>query len=268
LAFNNNPDWSSLDLRGQQQTGRAHYGIKIGNDFLAYCYIRKNACTAFKNLFLDKSPWRRLVWRKRNPGIKLLNRFHRLTTQKAQQATKRVMVYRDPVARLTSLYCNKFVHQKDCDDIFANYQMLTGKDPGEATFRSLVNSYVKRVCDGDEIDCHLYTQASHLMPIDYNAVICIDSLYASMSKLLGTDIGNQYFSTPASPGHASASTQDTNINRLADTPTSTWQLQHLLKTKTIKLTSQHLLGDSISYSNRTFYGEDSGLIKQIKRKWT
>ena len=261
MASNKLPEWTSLDRRGQHQQGRAHYDINIGKDFLAYCYIRKNACTAFKNLFLGKSPWLRLVWKKRNPGIKLLNSFHRLTTQKDQQATIRVRVYRDPVARLTYLYCNKFVHQKDCDDIFANYQMLTGKDPGEATFRSLVNGYVKRVCDGGEIDWHLYTQASHLMPIDYNAVICIDSLYASTSKLLGTDIGNQYFSTPANPSRSSASVQDTSSSHLADT--SATQLQQLLKTKTINVTSQQLLDEPLSNSIRTIYAEDFELIKQI-----
>ncbi|MCP9943160.1 sulfotransferase family 2 domain-containing protein [Cyanobium sp. ATX 6E8] len=264
MAFNNNPEWTSLDRTGQQQTGRAHYGINIGKEFLSYCYIRKNACTAFKNLFLDKSPWRRLIWNKRNPGIKLLNGFHRLTIRKAQQANIRVMVYRDPVARLTSLYRNKFVHQKDCDDIFANYQMLTGKDPGEATFRSLVEGYAKRVCDGDEIDCHLYTQTSHLMPIDYNAVICIDNLYASMSKLLGTDIGNQYFSTPANPSRSSISAQDPNSICLADTPAS--QLQELLRNKAINLTSQQLLDEILSNSIRKIYAEDFELIKQIEPK--
>ena len=264
MASNIQPDWTSLDRRGQQQTGRAHYGIKINNDFLSYCYIRKNACTAFKNLFLAKSPWRRLVWKKNNPGIKLLNSFHRLTIQKAQEATIRVMVYRDPIARMTSLYRNKFVNQKDCDDIFANYQMLTGKDPGEATFRSLVNGYAKRICDGDEVDCHLYTQTSHLMPVNYNAVICIDRLYVSMSKLLGTDIGNQYFSTPANPSRPSTSMQDTNSSCLADTPAR--QLRELLQAQTISLTSQHLLDDSISNSIRTIYAEDFELIKQIELK--
>jgi len=261
VASNNNREWTSLDRTGQQQTGRAHYGINIGKEFLSYCYIRKNACTAFKNLFLDKSPWRRLIWNKRNPGIKLLNGFHRLTIRKAQQANIRVMVYRDPVARLTSLYRNKFVHQKDCDDIFANYQMLTGKDPGEATFRSLVEGYAKRVCDGDEIDCHLYTQTSHLMPIDYNAVICIDNLYASMSKLLGTDIGNQYFSTPANPSRTASSAQDANGSYFTDTPAH--QLQQLLQNKTISLTSQQLLDDTLLKSIHTIYAEDFELIKQI-----
>lgn len=176
------------------------------------------------------------------------------------------MVYRDPVARLTSLYRNKFVYQNDCDDIFANYQMITGKDPIEATFRSLVCTYAKRVNDGDEIDCHLHTQTSHLMPIKYNAVICIDSLYASMSKLLGADIGNQYFSTPANPSRSSTSTQDTNNTCFADTPAR--QLQELLQTKTISLTSQQLLDETLSDSIHTIYAEDFELIKQIELRKT
>ena len=264
MASNKIPEWTSLDRRGQHQKGRAHYGINIGEDFLSYCYIRKNACTAFKNLFLDKPPWRRLIWRKHNPGIKLLNGYHKLTTRKAQQANTRVMVYRDPIARLTSLYRNKFIDQKDCNEIFSNYHKLTGKDPSAATFRSLVNGYAKRVCDGDEIDCHLYTQTSHLMPIDYNAVIYTDNLYASMSKLLGAEIGNQYFSTPANPSSSSAKTQDENISCLADIPAR--QLQQLLQSKAINLTSPQLPDETLSNSIHKIYAEDFELIKQIEHR--
>lgn len=261
MASNKLPEWTSLDRRGHHQQGRAHYGINIGTDFFAYCYIRKNACTAFKNLFLGKSPWRRLVWKKRNPGIKLLNGFHKLTIHKAQQANIKAMVYRDPVARLTSLFRNKFVDEKDCDEIFVNYQMLTGDDPGEVTFRSLVNSYAKRVCDGDEIDSHLYTQTSHLMPINYNAVICIDNLYASMSTLLGAEIGNQYFSTPANPSRSAAGSQDKIVTCLADIPAR--KLRQLLQKKDTSLTSRQLLDDSLSESIHTIYAEDYELIRQI-----
>ena len=46
------------------------------------------------------------------------------------------MACRDPVARPTSLHCNKFIHQENWDNIFANDQVRTGQDPGEATFHS------------------------------------------------------------------------------------------------------------------------------------
>lgn len=264
MAFKNDPDWTSLDRREQQQLGRAHYGIKIGANLIAYCYIRKNACTAFKNLFLDKSPWRPLVWSKRNPGIKLLNRFHRLTIAKAQEAGLRIVVYRDPITRLTSLYRNKFIHQKDCDDIFANYQLLTGEDPSRASFRSLVNSYAMRVCNGDEIDCHLYTQASHLMPINYNAAICIDNLHTSMTKLLGPRIGNQYFSIPANQSQALGCTTEESHPFLADTPAS--KLREMWLTKNINLTSKKLLDEALLESIHTIYAEDFELVRQLEVK--
>jgi hypothetical protein len=263
VAFNNNPEWASLDRTGQQQTGRAHYGINIDKIFPSYCYIYKTACTAFENLFLDKSQRRRLAWKQHNPGIKLLSSCQRLIIRKAQQANIRIMAYRGPSTRPTSLFRNKFIRQKYCDDIFANHQMPTSKDPGEANFRSLVNGHVQRVCDRDEIDRHLYTQTGHSKSIDHNTVICVDNLYASTGKLLSEDIGNLYFSTSANPSSSSLSAQGTSSIYIADTRAS--KLQKLFQNETISLKSQRLLEDILPESIHKIYAEDLGLSKRIER---
>lgn len=82
-----------------------------------------------------------------------------------------------------------------------------------------------------------------------------------MSSLLGAEIGNQYFSTPANPSRSAAGSQDKIVTSLADIPAR--KLRQLLQRKDTSLTSRQLLDDSLSESIHTIYAEDYELIRQI-----
>lgn len=253
----------TLDRRQHDQPGRPHYEINLEGTRIVYCYVRKNACTAFKNLFLGESRWRWAVRHRKNPGIKLLNGFHKATPEKAATADFQIFIYRDPVERTASLYLNKFVHQRNCEDIFRNYHRLTGRDPESVSFRGLIDHYISRLRDGDAVDCHVWTQASHLMPLNYNTVIPINNLKASIQEILGTRIAEKYFSTPANPSRPSEHVApEKPLPCIADEPAS--KLRDLWLSRSSPLNKEQLIDQAAEEKLREAYQADYALIKQIE----
>ena len=178
-------DFSRRDL----VSWKNHFKIEIGGNIISYCYIRKNACSAFKNFFSACSRFQNI------PGegtLQFMMRCHRATLEDVRHSDYIICVLRDPVARAISLFQNKFIQQCGNVDIFKNYELITGHDPVQASFREFVEIYLSKPLDS--LDPHAHTQASHLMPVKYNAAIIIEELEKEMSNIVGEDISRSFFS--------------------------------------------------------------------------
>lgn len=168
-----------------------HYTIKIGGKTYIYCYIRKNASTAFKRFFLGESRYADKYDEERPLGF--MGKYHatvRLDFKKKDASS--LVVIRDPVARLISLYLNKFVVRDGNQDIFQNYQRMTGKDPNDATFLDFLRNYIAPF-DFNEIDCHAIPQVDHLQPVVYSAPVRFEYLYNDIRLALGDTLAERYF---------------------------------------------------------------------------
>lgn len=178
-----------LDLRGHEQfTGKPHYTIAVGEQTLAYCYIRKNACSAFKSWMLAESPHSQ---EKDESALQFLNRHHKASLSDVRTSAFRVCVLRDPLARVVSAYRNKFIQQSGHADIFANYGRITGRSPQSASFADFVQAYLSRPFE--ELDPHMWSQAAHLLPVRYNVALLMDEVPGAMARILGKSRAAAHF---------------------------------------------------------------------------
>jgi hypothetical protein len=172
----------------QTLKGRAHYLIDVDGMSLAYCYIRKNACSAFKKFIIDTSDVAK------NPDendMRFMARAHLADLQDVRAADHRICILRDPIDRAASVYVNKFVAQTGNADIFKSYADRTGRPPHLATFSDFVEYYLSLPLE--TLDVHVYPQASHLMPVDYDVALMIDQVYSGMVEVLGVEIADVFF---------------------------------------------------------------------------
>lgn len=166
--------------------------MQIGDESIVYCYIRKNACSAFKGLFLKESKYRSANYRVNN--YKSLFFYHRVRfVCSARRAKWRVFVYRDPFDRTVSFFRNKLIAQRDSRAAERNVLELTGVDPNKLTFSSFVQRYI--TLPQHVIDPHARTQRSHLLDLDYNCVSTLATLHSDMKTVLGARLADRYFAT-------------------------------------------------------------------------
>ncbi len=96
--------------------GGLHFTFELAGKRVVYCYIRKNASSAFKKLIVDCSPFSNLMKENENP-IHFLYKYHKSTAKDFSRADHIIFVYRDPIERILSLFKNKFIQQIGAQDI-------------------------------------------------------------------------------------------------------------------------------------------------------
>lgn len=162
----------SFDNRLASGEGCPHLGFMLGGKRIAYAYIRKNACSAFKLAlgFSPSAPFNEVEPR---------NRWKRWHWYHAK-----IFVWRDPEERLVSLYKNKILDRKDASDILPSYQSAMGEDPSTfekfAEFASL------------GADPHCLPQYDHLKPIRYSHAIPLAQLHEAMAEIVGTEAAKPF----------------------------------------------------------------------------
>ena len=176
-----------LDNTESPKKGRAHYLIKIGGVSYSYCYIRKNAYSAFKDLFRNESSFRM----DRGSSLANMSYYHSCSIDEVENSDFRIVILREPISRVASVFQNKFIQQLGFEDIFFNYRQITGSDPYTATFNDLIFQYLKNPLIS--LDVHLHPQSWHLYPIRYNAACEIKDLYEMSINIFGRTIADRYF---------------------------------------------------------------------------
>jgi hypothetical protein len=239
-------------------TGKSHFVLRLGDTTLAYCYIRKNACSSFKRLFAEQSPHTAQMPADGNP-IRAMRRFHAARSLRELEACDhRIFVYRCPLRRVSSLFVNKFVMRREHDSTFENYRSLTGADPTDASFADLVERYL-RAHPWRALDLHLLPQAHHLHPIRYTDAIHIDELCREMTGILGADLGPRYFCTPV---NASVGTPMDPAADAADTPART--LTEAYRREGVIPRHANLVHGRLATALAEAYADDLALLARLR----
>lgn len=181
----------NLDLRDDILShGKGHFFFEVEGRRFAYAYIRKNACSAFKDLICDTSEQADFP-EFSGSQLEFMGQFHKIrTAEMLESCDTRIFVYRDPFERAISVFVNKFVVQTGNTAIFENYRQETNSNPNAATFESFLRTYCR---DFRKRDVHIERQSRHLLPVHYEAALAIGDLHSGMTGLIGADLADRYF---------------------------------------------------------------------------
>ena len=192
-----------------------HFGFEMRGKRLLYCYIRKNACSAFKRMITVRSPERAKL-DGFSSRLKFLRRFHGVRDIRAEEYDHTIFVYRDPVERLVSVWRNKFVQRDGHDDVFASYAAVTGRDPERASFAEFLEVYMARPLP--ELNVHLHPQAACLAAIRYSDALPLRNLHDHMVPIIGAKPAARFFrqATNASAAPAGKAPEDARARSSED----------------------------------------------------
>lgn len=167
-----------------------HFLFTVDKRRIVYCRIRKNGCSAMNRFIVATSPMRGTEGPR---GFAFLRRHHAVANRKQLMAAHhRMVIVREPVERLRSLYVNKFVQRRGFQDIFDSYRRVTGQDPETATFPAFVLDYVARLGE-IPLDPHVWPQAWHLCNVTYDRVLLLRNLKDEMVEIVGPKRAEQFF---------------------------------------------------------------------------
>lgn len=176
-----------------RNVGESHYIFESGGKRIAYCYIRKNASTAFKRLIIDVSPYSEAV-AQCGSRIRFMDNYHReMLLDRLEACDVRMFVYRDVFQRMASLFVNKFVLRKGAGDISMDLSRRLGMPEDAVSFSAFVKNYLGQAQDVNQLDPHVWEQIYHLRPIHYTHAIAVDQLEGEMSSIIGPGLASEYF---------------------------------------------------------------------------
>lgn len=170
-----------------------HFIINIGGVDYVYVYIRKNACSAWKKVFVAESVHYGEVEKNLRP-IEFMNKFHRVSSLDAVTSVNRkIVILRDPVIRVYSAFINQIVMRMDRQySLHRSIEQVTGKPIGRLNFSEFVNLYLINT-DPGEIDGHFQPQHSALLDIEYSDVWDLSTLHQKSAELFGAPFADRYF---------------------------------------------------------------------------
>ncbi len=246
----------TLDNRsGPNKHELGHFWFNARGKRIAYCYIRKNACTAFKQIICETSSQANFSEFEGNQ-MTFMGEHHRLeSTQEIMDCNERIFVYRDPNERLISLYINKFVSRDQNDHIFRRFEEETNLSPDKASFRDFVMVYCREPFELK--DPHVRPLEHHLARVKYTWAIPMSELSAAMEVLLGRVTAKQYFSVPTN-----STSYGSDADSLFDQPSCDLR-QRLLKSG--KLPSKRSMMDKeLEQVVRQRYSCDYELVERLE----
>lgn len=177
----------------QNQKINQHFIIKINGVDYVYVYIRKNACSAWKKVFVAESVHRVDAEKSLRP-IEFMIKYHRATSLvDIISINRKIVILRDPVIRVYSAFINQIVMRMDRQySLHRSIEYVTGKPIGRINFSEFVNLYLTKV-DPDEIDGHFQSQHSALLDVEYSDVWELSQLHQRSTALLGESFADRYF---------------------------------------------------------------------------
>lgn len=211
-------------LRGRRpllyKNAGVHLRLPKPYDHIVYVYIRKNGCSAFKRWLLHDMSQRRGP----EADISIVAKRYAISMEWELAHTTRLLVLRDPVERMCSLYRNKFIQRRGAEDILQSFEGATGIQGQKASFNCFVDKYLRLILKNDpfwgaKIDPHCFLQAQHLWPITYDQVVMMDDLPEASLEIFSEEVATSFFqsrvnSTPTMAEHNPHS--NTPANRLIE----------------------------------------------------
>ncbi|WP_372574003.1 sulfotransferase family 2 domain-containing protein [Ruegeria jejuensis] len=244
-----------MDRLGRR--GELHLHGQVGDVRLGYCYIRKNACSSFKRLFMD------LAEADYDPAsgerpIDFLVKHQMMRSVDAPLCDRIVFVYRDPVARIVSLFKNKFIMRSGHEDLFRKYPALAGEDPDQTTFRRFATHYLRE--DFTALDRHVLPQVWHLKRFRYTDAIPIGALHDRMRSIIGQPLADQYFSQPVN----ATKSQKAYLPKAMDIPSA--ELSRRFTDMGTMPQDEDFIDASLRTRLETLYSADSDMIRAVKTR--
>jgi len=180
-------------VKGLRNELSGHYAIPLATP-VAYCYIRKNACSAFRRMILEHSPHPK---RKDERPVFYMDRCHRLGYGDIAGCDHVIFVIRDPFERAVSGYLQQVVSRLDepYPVLEDGVRGLTGRTRAELSFADFVEFYLGTE-DFSRIDVHFMPQVAHLAPIRYSDVLLDKRLAEDAAQVFGPALAEQYFRRP------------------------------------------------------------------------
>lgn len=157
-------------------------------------YIRKNGSSSFRRwMEFEMAEGQEIRF-----DLKSIQKKYAVTFETELVGVRRILVLRDPIDRLCSLFRNKFIQESGAHDIFHNLEKLSGIQRLDLTFRQFIIGYVSRFLHVTSkglpiIDPHCTLQCSHLWPIKYDCVIMLKDLTKHAPALFGEAVARKFF---------------------------------------------------------------------------
>jgi Sulfotransferase family len=241
--------------------GKPHFIFTFNNRKIAYCYIRKNACSAFKRFLIDASEHRTMYDWKSNP-IFFLEKFHKENTiSLLNSCDYRIFVYRCPIRRATSLFINKFVMWNEAEDIMKSVDEVTGLPPEHLSFNDFVNFYLCAGLDEKNLDPHAWKQVNHLHQINYTHAIHLPDLKKEMGGIIGAKGAEKYFAKPIN-----ASEGITDMNKLDVSRLPAGILHNEFLTRRVRPSHEQLLNAELLKKIEFIYKDDVIFFRFLSKK--
>jgi hypothetical protein len=247
-------------LRGRRPLLYSNAGLHLRlpkpYDHIVYVYIRKNGCSAFKRWFLHDMRERRGT----EADISIVAKKYAISMEWELARSRRLLVLRDPVERMCSLYRNKFIQRKGAEDILRSFEDSTGIQARDTSFKCFVEKYLSKISETRSsadaaIDPHCFSQAYHLWPTTYDHVVMMDDLPEVSRDIFSEEVATSFFQS-----RVNSTPTTSNCTLQSDTPAS-----HLIDW----YESQKLLPDNACLVDeesrnliRRIYKNDYDLISQ------
>ncbi|OWV29263.1 sulfotransferase family 2 domain-containing protein [Halomonas campaniensis] len=173
---------------------KLHLQLEIGEVQFSYVYIRKNACSSWKKLFVNESLYREKAKEFNNP-INFMSKYHKVkNTNELELLENRIVILRDPIERLYSGFINQFISRLNKNRYGVMHEEVGSfleKPVEEVTFDEFIKQYILK--SGEEVNVHFVHQVSHLANVEYNKKWMLNDLYNESESFFGKSIADKYF---------------------------------------------------------------------------
>ncbi|SDI96742.1 Sulfotransferase family protein [Vreelandella titanicae] len=177
------------------QQRQLHFRLAVKGKLICYLYIRKNACSSWKGVFLGESKYKEEASEYEN-AINFMGKYHKLRTlEQVRGIEHRIMIVREPVERLYSGYINQFLMRLGKNrqtSMHKEISQAVGKSAEKVTFNDFLTHYLFPRKD-QKVDGHFWSQSSHMAEVEYNQVWLLPNLHQHATDFFGKDFADKYF---------------------------------------------------------------------------
>mgnify|MGYP003384935503 CR=1 FL=1 len=231
-----------------------HFTIDINGKKICYLYIRKNACSAWKELFKGESKHQYDKEKYPNP-VSFMGEFHKSDLE--SNFKYKIMIVREPLGRVVSGYLNQFVLRLERENnLHQSVSEQLGCAPENVTFKDFVHIYLRDV-KLSYVDAHFWTQQSHMANVQYEKIL-LKNLHKSMADIIGKELSDKYFSKKLN------STSNFKKYEVSSDDVDAIELFHKFKKGEGLPTVESFLSPSIKAHLLSQYSKDIELYESVK----
>lgn len=246
----------SFDNSGSKRGPKApSFIFNVNGKKFLYTYIRKNACSSFKNFYRHLN----LDGNKNYPNLPdIMIRNSAVNQNKIpSNCLYKCFVYRNPIDRVFSCFKNKLIEGKTSPEFRSGLLNACKQKIENITFKSFIFDYLTKL---PKVDVHLTPQQWHLLPIVYNKPMEIKNLYNEMTDIIGEELSTKHFKKLR---NASAGSRSEYSLTNEDTPLKVHMAN--LKNDNLMPSLESVMTSEIQNTIQKIYRCDFDMIKKIEK---